>query len=87
MKVGMMWYDGSAQRSFGAKVQQAVAHYEGKYGQTPNLCYVHPSCLCRAEGLNGNIRVMEAENMLPNHFWLGIGDAQVAEADQQAGDA
>ena len=81
MKVGMLWYDGSDRRPFDAKVQQAVARYEGKYGHKPNLCYVHPSSLRGAKGWKGSIRVMAAENVLPNHFWLGRGDVESVATD------
>lgn len=55
---------------------RAAAHYEQKFGQRPNVCFVHPSLLeqsevgdrLRADG----VEVRPGRAILPHHFWLGI---------------
>lgn len=74
---GMLWFDDSAQRSVRAKLEQAVAHYRLKYGHAPDLCYLHPSALREGEAPPDALRLVGAANILPHHFWLGVG----AEAD------
>ena len=43
MKTGLLWFDDDPRRQLEDKVLRAAAHYERKYGQVPNLCFVHPS--------------------------------------------
>jgi len=43
MEVGLLWFDDDPQRRLEEKVLRAAMHYERKYGQPPNLCFVHPS--------------------------------------------
>lgn len=45
IRIGLLWFDGDPRRSFDAKIEQAAARYRVKFGQEPNVCYVHPSCL------------------------------------------
>ena len=48
MKTGLLWFDDDPRKELEEKVLRAAAHYERKYGQAPNLCFVHPSAF------NGN---------------------------------
>ena len=72
MNIGMLWYDNDTKSDLPVKIERAVAYYREKYGDTPNLCFVHPSMLME-KTLNGlNIEVRTTHSVLPNHFWLGI---------------
>ncbi len=81
IRIGLLWFDGDPRRSFDAKIEQAVARYRVKFGQEPNVCYVHPSCLpadlaaaaapAGAAAALRAIQVRTARDILPNHFMLG----------------
>lgn len=72
MTTGMLWFDNDPQIDMRTKLNRAVAYYQKKYGQAPDLCYVHPSMLSenpiRAVGLD----VQADQMILPNHFWIGV---------------
>lgn len=80
MKTGLMWFDDDPHRLLEDKVLRAAAHYERKYGQLPNLCFVHPS----AFNGNGNgkqdvkkageVEIRPARSVLLHHFWLGVAE-------------
>jgi hypothetical protein len=78
MKTGMLWFDDTAKRSFDIKVERATKHYREKYGRSPNVCYVHPSCLPSSASSNV-IKVLAAKDILPHHFWLGMAEKREAE--------
>jgi hypothetical protein len=70
--IGMLWFDDSAQ-PFTEKLARAAAYYRNKHGCAPNVCYVHPSSLSDDNmPLPEMIRIVRMENLLPNHFWLGV---------------
>jgi hypothetical protein len=79
MKTGLLWFDDDPRRQLEEKVRRAAVHYERKYGQVPNLCFVHPS----AFNGNGKRRVVKAggveirpgRSVLPDHFWLGVAES------------
>jgi len=72
LKIGLLWLDDNPQRPFGAKIERAAAYYATKYGQTPNVCYVHPSCLPQPAPEGTTIAVRVAQDILPHHFLLGV---------------
>jgi hypothetical protein len=55
-----------------AKIQRATEYYQHKYGQKPDLCYVHPSMIPEKPTRNTGIEVQGNQMVLPNHFWLGV---------------
>lgn len=72
MKIGMLWYDNDAQSDLMTRIERAVTYYREKYGDTPNLCFVHP-CMLVEKKLNGvTIEVRTTRSVLPNHFWIGV---------------
>jgi hypothetical protein len=80
MKIGMLWYDNDVKSDLAVKIERAMSYYREKYGDTPNLCFVHPSMLAEKD-LNGTaIEVRTTRSVLPNHFWLGIR-TNLASAD------
>jgi len=45
MNVGMLWFDNDPKTALSAKVERAAAYYRNKYGNSPTICFVHPSML------------------------------------------
>ena len=78
MYIGMLWFDNDSKTELNAKVARAADYYQRKYGQTPNMCYVHPSMLTRNSSVleaavrAGSVEVRGLSTVLPNHFWIGI---------------
>ena len=76
MQSGMLWFDDDPHKQLQEKILRAAMYYERKFGQPPNLCFVHPSTL------NGNgrgtdvVRINGVEihptwYVPPDHFWMG----------------
>ena len=74
MKIGMLWLDADQKRPFSEKVLRAADYYQEKYGEVPELCLVN-SAMVTEEQKVGKIKVMPATTVLPNHFWLGMGQS------------
>ncbi len=82
MKTGLLWFDDDSSKDLEEKVQRAATHYEHKYGQSPTLCFVHPSVLNgNGKGSRdgskfqaGGVEVRSGRTILPDHFWLGVGE-------------
>lgn len=84
MYTGMLWFDNDAKAELKLRVERAAEYYRRKYGQQPNLCFVHPSMLANRElplpepavkagSINaGNVEVRGMKTVLPNHFWIGV---------------
>jgi len=79
MYTGMLWFDNDAKSELRLRVERAAEYYRRKYGQQPNLCFVHPSMLANRDipmtepAINsGNVEVRGMKTVLPNHFWIGI---------------
>ena len=77
MKTGMLWYDNDPKTDLATKITKAARYYQSKYGEHPNLCFVHPSMLDvnqpdqQKQNLDG-FEVRPSKKILPNHLWLGI---------------
>lgn len=79
MNVGMLWFDNDKERDLSTKVKRAAEYYRKKYGNVPNMCYVHPSMLpvpkekdlSDKKVMAGNVEVRSAMTVLPNHIWIG----------------
>ena len=72
MNTGMLWFDNDSKSELGSKIERAASYYYKKYGQAPNLCFVHPSMLTGTAPKPGKIEVRSNRSVLPNHFWIGI---------------
>jgi hypothetical protein len=70
---GLLWYDDDPKRELGDKVLQAAKRYRQKYGEAPNVCYVHPSTMGETADDNdvNGVRVAVLPSVLRNHYWLG----------------
>ena len=88
MDIGMLWFDNDKKASIPSKVEKAARYYQKKYGKKPDVCYVHPKTVSGANGKKktsprsseksftiGKIEVLKNEMVLPDHFWIGIKDA------------
>lgn len=79
MNVGMLWFDNDSNSDLTSKVARAASYYVGKYGDHPNLCFIHPStaskideeCSEEQEIKAGEIEVRLTNSVLPHHFWIG----------------
>lgn len=74
MDVGMLWLDDDKKSSLDDKIRRAAAYYQDKYGQQPNVCLVNRSTLAKEKRVDA-IQVQPANNVLPNHFWVGVETA------------
>ena len=72
MTTGMLWFDNDPQIDMRTKLNRAVAYYQKKYGQTPDLCYVHPSMMLENPIRSAGVDVQTDQMILPNHFWIGV---------------
>jgi hypothetical protein len=72
MDIGMLWFDNDPKSDFLSKVQKAASYYRKKYGENPNLCFVHPSMIPEKKTEAGGISVCSNKTMLPHHFWIGV---------------
>jgi hypothetical protein len=73
---GLLWFDDDLTRTVADKVARAVARYLQKYGHNPDVCYVHLQAMRERELTVGAVKVMPAQMVLPNHFWLGVADSR-----------
>jgi hypothetical protein len=83
MNVGMLWFDNDPKTDVADKVERAATYYQQKYGQTPTVCFVHPSMLPgqgvkidvtgfpRSKGPT-SVEIRPHRSVAPNHFWIGI---------------
>lgn len=76
MQIGMLWFDNDVKVEMPVKVQRAAAYYQRKYGQQPNLCYVHPSMINGEKLQTGGVEVRTTKSVLPHHFWIGVSNEQ-----------
>jgi hypothetical protein len=75
----MLWFDNDAGSDLLTKVTRAAQYYAGKYGNDPNLCFIHPSMILKDEGNDsgdekitaGQVEVRLTRSVLPDHFWIG----------------
>ena len=71
MNIGMLWFDNDPKVDLSSKITRAADYYQKKYGQVPDLCYVHPSMLKESTLKPGKIEIRSNRSVLPNHFWIG----------------
>ena len=78
MNIGMLWFDNDPKIDLKQKIERAASYYRSKYGQTPNVCFVHPSMVHNSPTKTGVIDVRPNRAVRPNHFWLGINGSEHA---------
>jgi hypothetical protein len=72
MEIGMLWKDDDPRRTLEEKLAIAMEFYEGKYGERPTICVVHPHTLPEGIEFVGSMRLLTAKTVQINHFWLGV---------------
>lgn len=75
MNTGMLWFDNDPKTDFSTKLAEASAYYQKKYGQRPDLCYVHPTMLAGETPKPAGLDIRPNPVIRPYHFWLGVGAA------------
>jgi hypothetical protein len=95
MNIGMLWFDNDPKAALARKIERAADYYRSKYGQRPNLCFVHPSMLAAAPEskppveesgadpakiLSAGIEIRSTRAVLPNHLWIGVNNVYAGEA-------
>ncbi|HNT54371.1 MAG TPA: hypothetical protein PKG95_06640 [Anaerolineaceae bacterium] len=75
MNIGMLWFDNDPKLDLTAKINAATIYYQHKYGQQPNLCFVHPSMLPDNSPPPNGMEVRSNRMILPNHLWIGVQEA------------
>ena len=75
--MGLMWYD-ATDRDLAEKIRRAAQRYKQKFGETPNICHVHPSeittdspGMVAAQILIEEVEVVPSSRTLPHHFLIG----------------
>ena len=79
MNIGMLWFDNDTNTDLNSKVARAARYYAGKYGDQPNICFIHPSMALKDIDTGseeqkitaGDIEVRLTNLVLPHHFWIG----------------
>jgi hypothetical protein len=71
MEIGMLWLDDDKKSSLDEKIRKAAAYYLDKYGQKPDICLVNQAMLAEEKKVDA-IQVQPANNVLPNHYWVGV---------------
>jgi len=77
LKIGWMWFDNDESKTVEEKIEIAVQHYRERHGRFPNTCYVNQRSVTGDGFRCGKVKVVAAPNILPHHFWLGIGDEEI----------
>jgi hypothetical protein len=78
MNTGMLWFDNDPKIDFYVKIMRASEYYQKKYGQIPNVCFVHPSMKVDGPSKSIGVDVQVNQMILPNHFWLGVKQASLS---------
>jgi hypothetical protein len=72
MNIGMLWFDNDPKADLMTKIQRATDYYQHKYGQKPDVCYVHPSMVSDKSARMNGLDVQANQMVSPDHFWLGV---------------
>lgn len=73
MDIGLLWFDNDPEVDLAGKVTRAADYYRVKYGEDPNLCFVHPSMLTDKKSKRaGAVVICSNSTVLPHHYWIGV---------------
>jgi hypothetical protein len=72
MRNGMLWFDNRDDCDLQEKLDRAVQHYARQHGQRPTVCVVHPIMMVGLTVEVKGLRLRTSNDVLPNHFWLGV---------------
>jgi hypothetical protein len=72
MDIGMLWFDNDKKSDVISKITRAADYYRRKYGEDPNICFVHPSMIAeKIQNMKG-VAIRSNSTVLPHHFWIGV---------------
>jgi len=83
MLSGMLWFDNDPQTGLSTKIQRAVKYYQKKYGQSPNLCTVHPKMVEKEKPESTELKIETSAHILLHHFWIGTSQEKSAQPVKQ----
>ena len=72
MKTGLLWFDNDPKRPLEEKIQEAAQRYQAKFGAQPNTCYVNSESVAEESKHVGQLQVLGAPFVLPDHFYIGV---------------
>lgn len=72
MNIGMLWFDNDPRADLKTKIQMAAKYYREKYGEEPNLCFVHPSMVQKEKPDTDTIVLRLTKTVMPHHLWIGV---------------
>jgi len=75
MKTGLLWNDKDSTFDLTTRIERAAVYYQQKYGQRPDVCFVHPSLLAAANRRPYDIEVRPNQRIRPDQLWLGLQGA------------
>ena len=75
MREGLLWHD-SGSEDLAWKLARAAQRYRDRFGDKPNVCYVHPTLLPDGDRKVDGILVRSSSRVLRHHFWLGHEQAE-----------
>jgi hypothetical protein len=69
---GLLWFDDTPGRTLEQTIAHIVERFRQKYGESPNVCYVHPSTITNGEKMVGSVKVLSSSTVVvnPHHFWM-----------------
>lgn len=77
MQAGLLWFDNEPGRSVASKAAAGAERFAEKFGVAPDVCYVNAGALAEGDLVipfhDGLLRLLPANNILANHFWIGFG--------------
>lgn len=76
---GLLWADYDPKRAVLEKIDDGAARYLERMGESPTVCYVHPT----QQVEHPSIRVEASSRILPNEFWLGRPSRQERQPHEQ----
>lgn len=71
MITGMLWFDNDKKTTLTSKIDEAANYYRKKYGQSPDICFVHPQMIAEKEAIPAKIEIKPSPMVLLHHFWIG----------------
>jgi hypothetical protein len=74
----MLWFDNDPKTDLPTKISRAAAYYQKKYGQMPDICFVHPTMVGGSALKSQGIEVRPTRQVLPHHLWLGVMESMPA---------
>ena len=82
MNTGMLWYENNHDNDLSLTVSNAADFYEHNYGQTPTLCFVHPSAItAAAPRASRRIVIRSSKKILPHHIWIGVDETAIQRSE------